>query len=68
MDLVTVASFPDLPEAELAKERLTLEGVEAFVLHAGTAGSMPFLTNNEGGIQVQVAEADAVKAREILGT
>ncbi len=68
MDLVTVATFPDLPEAELAKERLVLEGVEAFVLHAGTAASMPFLTNNSGGIHVQVADADAEKAREILGT
>ena len=29
---------------------------------------MPFLTNNSGGIHVQVADADAEKAREILGT
>jgi len=68
VDLVTVAVFPDLPEAELAKERLTLEGVDAFVLNAGTAGTMPFLTDKEGGIHVQVSTEDVEKAREILGS
>lgn len=65
MELVTVATFPDLPEAELAKERLTLEGVDASVRNPGTAGTMPFL--NEGGIHVLVAEGDVERAREILG-
>ena len=67
VDLVSVASFPDLPEAELAKERLENEGIQAFVLHANTAGVMPFLSSGEGGIHVQVAGADAERAREILG-
>ena len=31
-ELVTVASFADVAEAELAKERLELEGVRAFVV------------------------------------
>lgn len=67
VDLVSVATFPDLPEAELAKERLENEGIKAFVLHGATAGVMPFLTSGEGGIHVQVATADAARAREILG-
>ena len=66
MDLVTIATFPDLPEAELAKDRLANEGVSAFVLHENTAGIMPFLSS--GGIHVQVAEADAERGREVLGT
>lgn len=65
MELVTVATFPDLPEAELAKERLTLEGVDASVRNPGTAATMPFI--NEGGIHVLVAEGDVERAREILG-
>ncbi len=68
MDLITVASFPDLPEAELAKERLENEGVVAFVLHENTAGVMPFLTSSGKGIQVQVKSTDAERAREILGS
>jgi hypothetical protein len=42
-DLVTVAAFADVAEAELAKERLELEGVLAFVVGAQTSGVMPFL-------------------------
>jgi hypothetical protein len=68
MDLVTVATFPDVAEAELAKERLASEGIQAFVAEAQSGGVMPFLTNMTGGIHVQVGEADAEKAREVLGT
>lgn len=66
LDLVTVASFADLPEAELAKERLESEGMRAFVLHERTAGVLPFL--NPTGVQVQVVAADAPRARELLAT
>jgi hypothetical protein len=66
-DLVTVASYPDASEAELARERLELEGVAAFVIGGQTAGVMPFLTGPTGGVRVQVARLDADRAREILG-
>lgn len=66
-DLVTVAAFADVSEAELAKERLELEGVLAFVMDAQTSGVMPFLTSATGGVRVQVKPADAQKAKEILG-
>jgi hypothetical protein len=66
-DLVTVASFPDVAEAQLARERLELEGVPAFVIDAQTAGVMPFLTGSTGGVRLQVAGSNAAKAREILG-
>ncbi len=67
-DLVTVTTFPDVPEAELARERLELEGVTAFVLSAQTTGVMPFLTASSGGVRVQVRPADLAKAKEILGS
>jgi Putative prokaryotic signal transducing protein len=66
-ELMTVASFSDVAEAELAKERLGLEGVVAFVIDAQTAGVMPFLTGSTGGVRLQVGHADVEKAREILG-
>ena len=64
-DLVTVATFSDLPEAELARERLELEGIRAFVLEAQTAGVMPYVTGSTG-IRLQVKPGDAEQAREIL--
>ena len=67
-DLVTVASFPDVPEAQLAKERLELEGIQAFVVDALTAGVMPYLTGSTGGVRLQVTSKDAERAREVLGT
>jgi hypothetical protein len=67
-DLITVASYPDAAEAELAKERLELEGVAAFVIGGQTAGVMPFLTGPTGGVRLQVGRLDADRAREILGT
>jgi hypothetical protein len=65
-DLVTVASFADVPEAELARERLELEGIAAFVIDAQTAGVMPYLTSATGGVRVQVRPTDIERAREIL--
>ncbi len=67
-DLVTVASFPDVPEAQLARERLELEGIQAFVADALTAGVMPYLTGSTGGVRLQVGAKDAERAREVLGT
>jgi hypothetical protein len=68
VDLVTVATFSDVSQAELARERLELEGVRAFVLDEQAGGVMPFLTNSMGGIRVQVAPEDAARAREVLGS
>jgi hypothetical protein len=66
--LVTVAAFADVPEAQLARERLALEGIRAFVMDAITSGVMPFLTSATGGVRVQVKPEDAERAKEILGT
>ncbi len=66
-ELVTVATYPDVAEAQLAKERLELEGIRAFVADAQTAGVMPFLASATGGVRVQVDHKDRARAREILG-
>ncbi len=67
-DLVTIATYSDVPQAELARERLELEGIRAFVLNETTAGVMPYLVNALGGIRLQVAPGDATRAKEILGS
>ncbi len=65
-ELVTVATFPDVAEAQLAQERLGSEGIRAFVIDAQTAGVMPFLTGSTGGVRLQVSAEKAAQAREIL--
>jgi hypothetical protein len=66
-DLVTVATIPDAPDADLARERLELEGIQAFVLDGQSDAVMPFMVASTGGIRLQVAPEDAERAREILG-
>lgn len=68
VDLVTVATFPDVAEAQLAQERLEGEGIRAFVIDAQTAGVLPFLTPVSGGVRLQVAPGDEQRAREVLGS
>jgi hypothetical protein len=65
-DLVTVTSFSDVAEAELARERLELEGIRAFVIDAQMAGVMPYIASSTGGVRVQVKPSDLERAREIL--
>jgi hypothetical protein len=65
-ELLTVTSYPDVAEAELARERLELEGIRAFVVDGQTAGVMPYLTSSTGGVRVQVQPQDLERAREIL--
>ncbi len=67
-DLMTVATFSNLAEAGLAKERLENEGVMALVLEGVAGGVMPYLF--QGGpqsIHLRVREEDLVTAREVLG-
>jgi hypothetical protein len=66
-ELVTVATFMDGPEAELARERLELEGIRAFVIDGQAGGVMPYLAESMG-IRLQVEPKDADQAKEILGS
>ena len=66
-DLVTVASFPDVVQADLAKERLAVEGIRAFVIGELTAGVMPYIAGSTG-VEVQVEPKDVERAREILSS
>jgi hypothetical protein len=65
-ELVTVASFADVAEAELARERLENEGIRAFVVGAQTAGVMPYLVSASTGVRVQVEPKNLERAKEIL--
>ncbi len=64
-DLVTVATFGSVVEAELAKERLANAGIPALVADEAAGGVMPYLASSSG-VRVQVAQENADRAREIL--
>ena len=64
-DLVTIARFNTVIEADMAKSQLDAEGILAFVANAGTAGLMPYLSAG-GGVSLQVADDDVERAREVL--
>jgi len=65
-ELITVSMFSNTAEAELARERLGQEGIEAFVIGTVTAHVVPHLPQG-GGVALQVAPESAEEAREILG-
>jgi hypothetical protein len=67
-DLVVAATFSDVAQAELARERLGLEGIQSFVFDQQTGGVMPYMVGSLGGIRLEVAPGDLEKAKEILGS
>lgn len=70
--LVTVATFDFITDAEIARGRLTTEGIEAFVADAHLVQTDWLFSPAVGGIKLQVAshraqEALAVLARDYSG-
>ena len=66
-ELVTVATFSTVAEAQLAQERLNQEGIRSVTGDAMTAGLLPTMGTGLGsGIRLQVNGADALRARDIL--
>jgi len=65
-DLVVVATFRTVAEAELSKEILESEGVSAFLGNQMAAGLMPYLASGLGSITLQVQHQHAPRARDIL--
>jgi hypothetical protein len=63
---VTVARFPNPTEAELAKTRLEEEGIPVLLLGELTATAYAGFGEMVGGIQLQVPQIDAERARRFL--
>ena len=64
----TVATFQDLPLAELAKAKLESEGVYCILLNKHHIGMNWMYSQALGGVKVQTLSRDANRAREILKT
>lgn len=65
-NLVVVATFRDLPEAELARGILDSAGITCFLDDANTIRMDWFLSNAIGGIKLPVGQEDATTANELL--
>jgi Putative prokaryotic signal transducing protein len=60
---ITVATFEKAAEAQLARNQLAEEGIDAFLEGAETA----VMFVSPGGVKLQVATDDELRARAILG-
>ena len=63
---LVVATFTLPTEAEMARELLESNGIDAVVRDAGLVGVHPWLSNAVGGVKLVVSSDDAELAREIL--
>lgn len=66
LDLVTIASFRFIHEAELAKARLEEEDIAVFIADAEIVGMNVLLGEAVGYIKLQVPRTSVVRAKAIL--
>jgi len=65
-ELVTVASYHDAISADIARNFLESEGLQAFVTNEASATTFSGIAEMLGGVKIQVPTADADRARELL--
>lgn len=62
----TIASYRDIPIAELARAKLDSEGIPCHLLNKHHIGVNWLYSQALGGVQLQVLSEDAAEARRIL--
>jgi predicted RNA-binding Zn-ribbon protein involved in translation (DUF1610 family) len=65
--MVTIRTCYSLPEAQVVQSHLEGSGIKAFLPDELTVQYNWLWTNAIGGVRVQVLEADAERAAEVLG-
>ncbi|HYG66721.1 MAG TPA: DUF2007 domain-containing protein [Anaeromyxobacteraceae bacterium] len=65
-DLVAVATFNLLAEAEVARSVLAADGIDAVLQDSGLAAVLPPLALTTGGVRILVAAEDEERARSLL--
>ena len=65
-DLVPVASFENLSEAEVARSVLAAEGIAAVIRDEPLASLLPPVALANGGLTLLVAEDEVERARDVL--
>ncbi len=66
IELVPVASFENLSEAEVARTLLEAEGIEVVVQDRPLASLLPPVALANGGMVLLVAPEELLRAREVL--
>ncbi len=67
-DLVAIASFENLSEAEVARSLLAAEGISVVFRDQPLASLLPPVALANGGIVLCVAEDEVERAREVLAS
>jgi hypothetical protein len=65
-DLIPVATYETLPEAQVARMLLTAAGISAVMNDEGVATLLPPVSISSGGLTLLVSEDEATRAREVL--
>jgi hypothetical protein len=65
-DLVPIASFENLSEAEVARSLLAAEGIAVVIRDQPLASLLPAIALANGGLTLLVAEDEVARAREVL--
>ena len=65
-DLVAIASFENLSEAEVARNLLAAEGIAVVIRDQPLASLLPPVAPANGGLTLLVAEDEVERAREVL--
>jgi hypothetical protein len=66
-ELIVLARYNDVPDAELARGELEANGIPAFVFDENMVGAQWFYSLAMGGMRLMVRARDAAEAAEILG-
>jgi hypothetical protein len=67
MELVTIKSYSDPYEANLAKSKLLSEGIDCFIKNENFIAAIPALPGAFGGYQLQCDRRNADRALQVLG-
>lgn len=67
-DLVAIASFENLSEAEVARNLLEAEGIAVVIRDQPLASLLPPIALANGGLTLLVAEDVVERAREVLAS
>ena len=62
---ISVATYSNEVEAELAQATLAAAGIESYLKYEDTGGMMPILQQSEG-IDLLVVEENAIEAKAVL--
>lgn len=65
-DMIIIASYRDLIEAEIVKGRLEAEGIGCALADKNVVTAQPFYSNAIGGVKLKIRPEDYERAKQIL--